>query len=97
MIFGAVLLAGAGAAAALAGAPRPRNTPALRRALVAGGVLALVAIAVVGVLKAGSFGSGTYRSGAKAHPYGDAGPNPAVVTTAIDTTPINTDAPSVVG
>jgi hypothetical protein len=59
LIFGAVLLAGAGAAAALAGAPRPRNTPALRRALVAAGVLALAAVAVVGVLKAGSFGSGT--------------------------------------
>ncbi len=59
LIFGAVLLAGAGAAASLARASRPRDTPALRRALLALGVLALAALVAVAVLKAGSFGSGS--------------------------------------
>ena len=57
LIFGAVVLAGTGVAAALVRAPRPRDTPALRRALVVAGLLALAAIVAVGVLKAGSFGS----------------------------------------
>jgi O-antigen ligase len=60
LIFGALLLAGAGLAVVLSRAPRPRDTPALRRALVAAGVLALIAVVAVGVLKAGSFtGSGS--------------------------------------
>ncbi|HEY5295064.1 MAG TPA: hypothetical protein VIJ70_06280, partial [Gaiellaceae bacterium] len=37
LIFGAVLVAGAGVAAVLSRAPRPRDTPALRRALLAAG------------------------------------------------------------
>jgi len=60
LIFGAVLLAGAGLAVVLSRAPRPRDTPVLRRALLAAGVLALIAVVAVGVLKAGSFtGSGS--------------------------------------
>jgi O-antigen ligase len=59
LVFGAVLLAGAVAATALAWAPRPRDTPALRRALVAAGSVALIAVVVLAVLKAGSIGSST--------------------------------------
>jgi len=60
LIFGALLLAGAGLAVILSRVPRPRDTPALRGALVAAGVLALIAVVAVGVLKAGSFtGSGS--------------------------------------
>jgi tetratricopeptide (TPR) repeat protein len=70
LILGVLLLAGAAAAAALARAPRPRDTPALRRALYAAGALALVAAVVGAVLAAGSFtssspvesGSGRYTS-----------------------------------
>ena len=57
LIFGAVLLAGAGLAALLVRAPRPRDTPALRRALLAAGLLVVIAVVVVGVLKVGSFTS----------------------------------------
>ena len=70
LVLGVLLLAGAAAAAALARAPRPRDTPALRRALYAAGALALVAAVVGAVLAAGSFtssspvesGSGRYTS-----------------------------------
>ncbi|MGH3263953.1 MAG: O-antigen ligase family protein, partial [Trebonia sp.] len=55
LIFGALLLAGVGFAVVLSRAPRPRDTPALRRVLLAAGVLALIAVVTVGVLKAGSF------------------------------------------
>src|SRR4051794_11486186 len=41
LVFGVLLVAGAFAAAALARAPRPRDAPALRRALYAAGALAL--------------------------------------------------------
>ena len=54
LIFGALLLAGAGASLLLARLPRPQGSPALRRALVALAALALVAVLVVGALKAGS-------------------------------------------
>ncbi len=55
-----MLLAGAVLAVVLARAPRPRDTRALRRALLAAGVLALIAVVAVGALKAGSFtGSGS--------------------------------------
>jgi O-antigen ligase len=64
LIFGAVLLAGAGLSVALARARQPRDTPALRRALVAVGVLAVIAIVAVGVLKAGSFGGDSVGNGA---------------------------------
>ena len=64
LIFAGVLLLGAGAAVALSRLPRPRDTPALRRALVAVGVVAVVAIAAVGVLEAGSFGSDSVGNGA---------------------------------
>jgi hypothetical protein len=57
LVFGVLLLAGAVAAALLARAPRPRDTPTLRRALVAAGAVALVAVVVVAVLKGGSFGN----------------------------------------
>ena len=54
LIFGAVLLAGAGAAACSRRAPRPRDTPALRRgARRSGRAGARRLVAVVGVLKAG--------------------------------------------
>ena len=59
LIFGAVLLAGAGAAALLARARRPRDTPALRRGLVVVGALALAGVVTVAVVKAGSFDSGS--------------------------------------
>ena len=59
LIFGAVLLAGAGAAALLARARRPRDTPALRRVLVVVGALALAGVVTVAVVKAGSFDSGS--------------------------------------
>jgi O-antigen ligase len=72
LIFGAVLLAGAIGAALLGRAPRPRDTPALRRALVAVGAVALAAVIAVAAVKAGSFfstssvgnGSGRFTSGA---------------------------------
>src|SRR5262249_48233609 len=57
LVFGVLLLAGTAAAVLLARARRPHDTPALRRMLVAAGSLALVAVVVVGVLKAGSFGN----------------------------------------
>ena len=57
LIFGAVLLAGAGAAAFLSRVARPRDTPALRRVLAVLGVLALAGLVAVAVVKAGSFGS----------------------------------------
>jgi O-antigen ligase len=59
LVFGVLLLAGAGAAVLLARAPRPRDTPALRRALLVAGSLALVAVVAVAALKAGSFGNAT--------------------------------------
>jgi hypothetical protein len=70
LIFGALLLAGAVAAAALARAPRPRDTPALRRGLYAAGAVVLVAAVSGAILTAGSFtssspvesGSGRYTS-----------------------------------
>ena len=57
LVFGAVLLVGAAATVALARAPRPRDTPALRRTLIAVGSVALAAAVVVGALKGGSFGN----------------------------------------
>src|SRR3954452_14016474 len=70
LIFGVLLVAGAFAAAALARAPRPRDTPALRRSLYAAGALRLVAVVTAAILTAGSFtssspvqsGSGRYTS-----------------------------------
>src|SRR3954447_7004092 len=57
LIFGVLLLAGAVAAAALARAPRPRDTPALRRGLYAAGAVVLVAAVSGAILAAGSFTS----------------------------------------
>jgi hypothetical protein len=57
LIFGVLLAAGAAAALALERLPRPRDTPRLRRALIALGVLGAIAVIAVGALKAGSFGS----------------------------------------
>jgi O-Antigen ligase len=54
LIFGALLLVGAAASLALARLPKPEGSPALRRALFALAALALVAVLVVGALKAGS-------------------------------------------
>ncbi len=70
LIFGALVVAGGCVAAALGRAPRPRDTPALRKALYAAGALALVAVVAGAVLTAGSFtssspvgnGSGRYTS-----------------------------------
>jgi hypothetical protein len=70
LIFGGLVVAGAVAAAALARAPRPRDTPALRRVLFGAGAVALVAVVAGGVVAAGSFtssspvqsGSGRYTS-----------------------------------
>jgi O-Antigen ligase len=70
LVFGAVLLAGAAGAAALERAPRPRDTPRLRRSLAAAGVAAALAVAALGVAAAGSFtdssqvgnGKGRYTS-----------------------------------
>jgi hypothetical protein len=59
LIFGAVLLVGAGVSVLLARAPRPRDTPLLRRSLLGAGVLAGIAVVVVGVVNAGSFTSST--------------------------------------
>ena len=59
LIFGLVLLVGAGAAALLARARRPHDTPALRRALVVVGTLALAGVVAVAVVKAGSFDGGS--------------------------------------
>jgi O-antigen ligase len=65
LIFGGLLLVGAVGAAALSRAPRPRLTPAMRRALVGFGALVIVAIVAVGVLKTGSsaVGQGPQRLG----------------------------------
>src|SRR6478736_567068 len=57
LVFGAVLLVGAAAAAALARAPRPGDSPALRRTLIAVGSVVLAAVVMVGALKGGSFGN----------------------------------------
>jgi hypothetical protein len=57
LIFGAVLVGGAVGAALLSRAPRPRDTLALRRALIAAAALLLAAGVAVAVLKAGSFTS----------------------------------------
>ena len=54
LVFGALLVAGGVAAALLARIAPPRDTRALRRAAVALGALAVAALLVVGVLKAGS-------------------------------------------
>jgi len=54
LIVGALLLAGAIGAAALARAPRPRLTAGVRRGLLAFGALVLVGVVAVGVLKTGS-------------------------------------------
>jgi O-Antigen ligase len=72
LVFGGVLVLGALVAALLSRAPRPRDTPALRRALLVTGAAALAFVVAVGVLKAGSFtstssvgnGSGRFTSGA---------------------------------
>jgi hypothetical protein len=72
LIFGAVLLLGAVAAVVLSRAPRPRDTPALRRALLAAGIVVLAAVVAAAVVKAGSFtstssvgnSSGRFASGA---------------------------------
>jgi len=61
LIFGVLLLAGAAAAAALERLPRPRVTPALRRSLLAAGVL-VVGAAVVFVVGKGA-GSGAVGNG----------------------------------
>jgi hypothetical protein len=57
LIFGAVLVAGAGAAAALVRAPRPRDTPALRRLLLLAAAVAVAGLVAAVALKAGSFTS----------------------------------------
>ena len=54
LVFGALLVAGGVAAALLARIAPPRDTRALRRAAFALGALAVAALLVVGVLKAGS-------------------------------------------
>jgi hypothetical protein len=59
LIFGAALVLGAGAAVLLTRAPRPRDTPALRRVLIAAGALAVVAVVALAVVKGGSFGNNT--------------------------------------
>jgi hypothetical protein len=59
LVFSVLLPAGAAAAVLLARAPRPRDTPALRKGLIAAGSVVLVALVVVVVLKAGSFGNAT--------------------------------------
>src|SRR5690348_6688466 len=72
LVFGVLLVAGAVAAGLLERAPRPRDTPALRRALLAAGVVAAAAVVVAAALKAGSFtssssvgnGAGRFGSGA---------------------------------
>lgn len=55
LVFGAVLLAGAVAAALLRRTAVPRDSPRLRRALLAAGVVAAVVVAVVAALNIGSF------------------------------------------
>jgi hypothetical protein len=70
LIFGALVVVGGFAAAALARAPRPRDTPALRRVLYGAGAVAVLAVVVGGIFAAGSFtssspvesGSGRYTS-----------------------------------
>ena len=70
LIFGVLVVVGAFVAVVLSRAPRPRDTPALRRALYAAGAVAVVAVVVGGVFAAGSFtssspvesGSGRYTS-----------------------------------
>lgn len=54
LIFGALLVAGAVAAALLSRLPRPQGSPRLSRALIAAGALVLAAAIVVGALKGGS-------------------------------------------
>jgi hypothetical protein len=54
VIFGAVVLAGAGAVALLARVQPPRDSRSLRRAALAVGVVAIAALLAVGALKAGS-------------------------------------------
>jgi hypothetical protein len=57
LIFGAVLLAGAAGAALLSRAPRPGNTPAMRRMVLVGVGVALAAGVAVAALEAHSFTS----------------------------------------
>jgi hypothetical protein len=66
LIFGAALIAGAVAACLLERAPRPRSTPARRRALLVLAGLAVLAAIVVGALKAGSFADSTPVGNSKA-------------------------------
>jgi O-antigen ligase len=54
IVFGVVLLAGAGVAAALERVPPPQPTPFVRRAALALGVLAVAAVVAVGAVKAES-------------------------------------------
>ena len=61
LVFGVLLLAGAAAAVLLERLPRPRVTPALRRGLLAGAVLAVGAAVVFVVVKGG--GSGAVGNG----------------------------------
>ena len=64
LVFGALLVAGAGAAAALERLPRPRVTPTLRRTLLI--ALALAAAAAVAFVAIKGFGSGAVgNSGAR--------------------------------
>jgi hypothetical protein len=56
LVFGVALVAGAAIAVVLARAPRPRDTPALRRVLTVAGAVAAAAVVALVVLKAGSFG-----------------------------------------
>ncbi len=61
LVFGAVLVAGAAAAARLERLPRPRDTPALRRGIAAATVA--LAGAVVAVVAVRGFGSGAVTNG----------------------------------
>jgi hypothetical protein len=78
LVFGALLLAGAAAAAILERAPRPRPTPPLRRALLAGGALALAVLCALAAVKAGaawrSFTS-SVPAGGGSHRLGSASSN----------------------
>src|SRR6478736_1820333 len=70
LLFGVLVVVGAFVAVVLSRARRPRDTPALRRALYVAGAVAVVAVVVGGVFAAGSFtssrpvesGSGRYTS-----------------------------------
>jgi hypothetical protein len=66
LVFGALLIAGAVAAALLERAPRPRDTPALRRGLLAVGVAAGIAAVVVGIFEIDSFTSSSSVSNSAA-------------------------------